>query len=125
MRRPILREDHRPERIQTWVHSAGRTRATSAAGAHLPLPSWILDEPLQLLERDNRPVYQGTLQLLLGPDRIEGGWWHRVNAQGEEVALNVQRDYWLALSPCAGVLCVFQARLAGDKTAWYLHGHYG
>ncbi|MDH2234363.1 MULTISPECIES: Y-family DNA polymerase [Delftia] len=125
VRRPILREDHRPERIQTWVHSAGRTRATSAAGAHLPLPSWILDEPLQLLERDNRPVYQGTLQLLLGPDRIEGGWWHRVNAQGEEVALNVQRDYWLALSPCAGVLCVFQARLAGDKTAWYLHGHYG
>ncbi|WP_338126790.1 hypothetical protein [Delftia lacustris] len=66
------------------------------------------------------------MQLLLGPDRVEGGWWHRGGGDnGEEFTQNVQRDYWLALSPCAGVLCVFQARLAGDETAWFLHGHYG
>jgi protein ImuB len=35
---------------------------------------------------------------------------------------HVQRDYWVALSEHAGVLWVFQERLADDDTAWYLHG---
>jgi protein ImuB len=39
--------------------------------------------------------------------------------------LNVQRDYWLAQSPQAGLLAVFQQRLAGDETGWFLHGHFG
>jgi len=126
VRRPTLREDHRLEWIQTWAPVAGRGPARGAGGPQLPMPSWLLDKPLRLLEREHRPVYQGALQLLLGPDRVEGGWWHRGGGDnGEEFTQNVQRDYWLGLSPCAGVLCVFQARLAGDETAWFLHGHYG
>jgi protein ImuB len=85
---------------------------------------------LRLAEREHRPIYQGPLQMLLGPDRVEGGWWHRSAGNGhghggDEEALNVQRDYWLALSPHAGLLWVFQQRLAGDQTAWFLHGHFG
>ena len=73
-----------------------------------------------------RPMYQGVLQLLTGPHRVEGGWWHRVpdaQADGGARSLQSQRDYWLALSPHAGVLWVFQTRLA-DEAAWYLHGSF-
>ena len=43
---------------------------------------------------------------------------------GEEQTRNVVRDYWVALSEHAGVLWVFQTRLANDQTAWFLHGIY-
>ena len=122
VRRPVLSEDHRLEWMQSWRCEAPRKQASSPY--ELPLPSWVLDEPLRLIERDNRPYYQGPLQLLLGPDRVEGGWWHRSGEGDDARPLNVQRDYWLALSPHAGVLWVFQQRLARDQTAWFLHGHF-
>ena len=125
VRRPSVREDHRLEWAQAWSVKPERKTGAVCKGQQLPVPTWVLDEPLRLTERDHRPVYQGLLQLLLGPDRIEGGWWHRASDDGCEATHNVQRDYWLALSPTAGVLWVFQARLAGDETAWFLHGHYG
>lgn len=127
IRRPQTCSDHRLEHGQSWSHSNvdKPTKAPSYTEYDLPQPTWLLAEPLRLIEQDNRPLYQGPLQLLLGPDRIEGGWWHRVQEGNEEVTLNVQRDYYLALSPHAGLLWVFQARLAADKTAWFLHGHFG
>ncbi len=126
IRRPLLRADHRLEHGQLWSHTEAEkpAKASSSPGYELPQPSWLLMEPLRLVERDHRPQYQGPLQLLLGPDRIEGGWWHRAKEGGQEVTLNVQRDYYLALSPHAGVLWVFQARLAAEETAWFLHGHF-
>jgi protein ImuB len=37
--------------------------------------------------------------------------------------LNVARDYWVALSPYAGALWIFQQRLPqGEMASWYLHG---
>ncbi len=122
VRKPILSADHRLEWMQSWQCETPRKKAASPY--EMPLPSWVLDEPLRLIERDNRPYYQGPLQLLLGPDRIEGGWWHRSSGEADAQPLNVQRDYWLALSPHAGVLWVFQQRLARDQTAWFLHGHF-
>lgn len=123
VRRPVLSADHRLEWMQSWQCKQS-ARKNGDAPYELPLPTWVLDEPLRLIERDNRPYYQGPLQLLLGPDRIEGGWWHRSSDDAEARPLNVQRDYWLALSPHAGVLWVFQQRLARDQTAWFLHGHF-
>lgn len=87
-------------------------------------PTFVLPEPLRLAMRGDRPMYQGTLQLLTGPHRVEGGWWHRVQEAGGKTTLNVVRDYWVALSPHGGVLWVFQERLAQDETAWYLHGSF-
>ena len=44
-----------------------------------------------------RPVYQGALQLLAGPHRVEGGWWHRVALPGGAAGMrHVARDYWVA-----------------------------
>lgn len=139
VRQATLCPDHRLEWMQRWPDgevgkalSPVRAKDAGAEVYELPLPTWVLEEPLRLTVRQNRPIYQGALQLLLGPDRIEGGWWHRsAPVEGaepwatNEQPLNVQRDYWLALSPHAGVLWVFQARLAGDEVAWFLHGHFG
>ncbi len=124
IRWPQVCADHRLEWGQQWTHT-GPPKATKVIREYeLPQPSWLLIEPLRLIERDHRPLYQGSLQILLGPDRVEGGWWHRAQESGEEVTLNVQRDYYLAVSPHAGVLWIFQARLAGEQTAWFLHGHF-
>jgi protein ImuB len=70
----------------------------------------------------DHPIYHGRLMLLLGPQRVEGGWWDR-GGGGEDHARNVARDYWVALSAEAGVLWVFQTRLDGAP-AWFLHGHF-
>jgi protein ImuB len=37
---------------------------------------------------------------------------------------NVMRDYWVAVNDTAGVLAIFQERLADGEGAWYLHGIY-
>ena len=124
VRVPMPSDDHRLEWMQAWHSDLGKRTKPVASRYELPLPTWVLKEPLRLLERDHRPYYQGPLQLLLGPDRVEGGWWHRKGNGTDAKTLNVQRDYWLALSAHAGVLWVFQQRLAGDATAWFLHGHY-
>jgi protein ImuB len=124
--RPIQVDDHRLEWMQLWQphapqpRTAGTKKATE--GEDLPQPTWVLPEPLKLAMQGPRPMYQGALQLLTGPHRVEGGWWHRLGEGADAQTANVQRDYWVALSEHAGVLWIFQERLASDQTAWYLHG---
>ena len=96
------------------VHSAQLDARLAAQPGSLPVPSWLLPAPVRLRVVAHRPQWGGALHLLLGPERVEGGWWHA----------HVQRDYWLAQSPQAGLLCVFQQRLGGDEVGWFLHGHY-
>lgn len=128
--RPVLAEDHRSEWMQHWQVADTKLSNRPAPCAELPQPSWILRHPLKLAVVHNRPVYQGPLQMLLVPQRIEGGWWHRVAVKdvdsdiAQEQTLNAQRDYWVAQSQHAGVLWIFQERLAVDQVAWYLHGHF-
>lgn len=123
--RPVLSEDHRLEWMCHWQPAPQPLPRKSAAFPNLPQPTFVFPEPLRLATKEARPMYQGILQLLTGPHRIEGGWWHRkIDAHGNDDMQNVQRDYWVALSPHAGVLWIFQARLAGDETAWYLHGMF-
>ena len=121
--RPVLSEDWRLEWMQHWQPAPQPLPRRPAPPVDMPQPTFVLPEPLLLASKGPRPMYQGVLQLLAGPHRVEGGWWHRTtNPEGEQDMLNVQRDYYVALSPHAGVLWVFQARLAGEQTAWYLHG---
>jgi protein ImuB len=126
--------DHRPERAQRWrpwsAQAAGTSRAASARVVSWwpmdwPLPTWLSPKPLCLAllgraaQRD-LPQYHGPLCLLAGPHRVEAGWW---DPAGPEVA----RDYYLALSPGAGLLWVFRERpgLEAPSSAdspWFLHG---
>jgi protein ImuB len=122
--RPVLTEDTRMEWMNHWQPMNAKRVTTKVRQVPGPQPTWILKKPLRLDVSGDRPLYQGPLQLLLGPERVEGGWWHRVtDAEGNQHALNVARDYWVALSQHAGALWIFQQRLPKDTAAsWYLHG---
>lgn len=130
IKRPVLASDHRIEWMQIW-QPAGQPlpRAGAKPAENLPQPTWVLPEPLPLAMRAHKPMYQGVLQLMAGPHRIEAGWWHRrtdVQADGSQVqsVLDAQRDYYVALSPHAGLLWVYRERLLvgeGDPR-WFLHG---
>ncbi len=122
--RPVLREDHRLEWAQHWQPAPQPLPRQRIAPPDIPQPTFILPEPLRLLVREHRPLYQGPLMLLAGPHRVEGGWWHRDDNGASSGNHPVMRDHWVALSEHAGVLWVFQQRLAGDDTAWYLHGWF-
>jgi protein ImuB len=129
--------DHRPEQAQRWrpwstqVAQAARAPHRASASAGLlpsmawPLPTWLSPKPLSLAllgraaQRD-LPQYQGPLRLLAGPHRVESGWW---DATGQDAA----RDYYLALSPGAGLLWIFRARPGREavtpaSSPWFLHG---
>ena len=121
--RPVLTEDLRMEWMNRWQPMNAKRPTTKVRQVTGPQPSWILRTPLKLDVKDERPLYQGPLQLLLGPERVEGGWWHRVTDDKGQRNLNVARDYWVALSPFAGALWIFQQRLPqGEMASWYLHG---
>jgi protein ImuB len=100
-----------PEQKLVYATSAA---AATAVWAGLPQPCWLLAEPVPLhLSSEpsglrERPLYQGPLQLLAGPHRIEAGWWD--DAPGHDA---VARDYYLASSAKAGLLWVYKTRPMG------------
>ncbi|HEX7748411.1 MAG TPA: DNA polymerase Y family protein, partial [Bordetella sp.] len=122
VRQPVLCEDHRVEWMQQWQPAPLPLPRQRLAQYDIPQPTFVLPEPQRLAVRGHRPLYQGPLMLLAGPHRVEGGWWHR--SEDDASTHHVERDYWVALSENAGVLWVFQQRLAGDDAAWYLHGWF-
>lgn len=126
--RPVVLEDHRLEWMCHWQPAPEPQPRKRKRTVDIPQPTFVLPEPLRLATRDHRPLYQGMLQLLAGPHRVEGGWWDRTTADGKagspQVNRNVARDYWVALSEHAGVLWIFQTRLADDQTAWFMHGTF-
>lgn len=78
--------------------------------------------PMRLAVRNDRPMYQGPLAMLLGPHRVDGGWWDRVMVEGKAENRNVVRDYFVALSEHAGVLYIFQTRLSDDEAPGFCTG---
>lgn len=111
--------EYRPEWQQAWrafgTDAAASVRPPAAAA---PRPGFLLPRPLPLRSRDGLPLWHGPLRLLLGPQRIEGGWWQRDGAGTHHVA----RDYWVATSPRGGVLWVFRSRACETRARWFLHG---
>jgi protein ImuB len=132
--------DHRPEQMQAWANAAQfeavdamNTRSggrkslknkkfpqdASTLWAQGTAPTWLLAEPLKLAVVQHHPHYQGPLTLLVGPQRLEAGWWG-----GGELAL---RDYFVARGSLAVLLWIYRERLGSADTAlksgdWYLHG---
>ena len=130
VKRCVPRADHRLEWMNHWQPASRPVPRKPPPCSPLPQPTWLLNEPLRLTVRNHRPVYQGELQLLAGPQAIEAGWWDRDEAAGH--GRGVVRDYWLAESRHAGLLWIFQARGQGgpagepaDGPAWFLHGIFG
>lgn len=150
---PATRADHRPEQAQDWqpalrggsftavAPSKMRDAATSVPGrkprgaAALPdrqpdalYPGWLLREPVLLAMEGERPCYHGPLRKLVGPQRVEAGWWsHGGQEDGEGGHLAV-RDYYIAESPEAGLVWIYRERsatsFATGEVRWYLQGLY-
>lgn len=134
---PRARADHRAEHTQAWqpalrtVQPAqpapSKARRETQAEASQPdaiYPPWLLPQPL-LLEMDGeRPCYGGPLSKLIGPQRIEAGWWGGKEDGGQPA----MRDYYVAESPEAGLLWIFRerpsARFSTGEVRWYLQGFY-
>lgn len=114
--------EHRPENASQSVppvllpvrRAGGQApAAASPAGAR---PTCLLAQPLALSETNGRPQRGGPLQLLLGPERIESGWW---DAAEPGAAGDVRRDYFVALSPRGEWLWIFRC-----EAGWFLHGFF-
>jgi protein ImuB len=128
VRRGRIEDDHRPERAQTWGPWSSEATLASAparpAAPRLasPQPSWLLDAPQRLSTVHDQPQYFGPLQLLAGPQRIEGGWW-QLGPDGRHHT-QAQRDYFIAQSAQAGLLWIFSERLNPSEQGWFLHGFF-
>ncbi len=111
-------------------------------------PTWLLAEPMRLDVIQQCPHYQGRLNLLSGPQRLEAGWWpvppdgarHAGLSQAREQSPDVNspadapthggaalRDYFVARSANSALLWIYRERLTGANPAqsspgWFLHG---
>jgi len=101
------RAEHRPE-------DAGVTADLGAKQLQLDFgerPFWLLDRPRPLAEIEAVPHHDGPLELLVGPERIESGWW-----DGDDVA----RDYFVARMQSEALVWIYRERRG--EGGWYLHG---
>ncbi|MDB5964544.1 MAG: hypothetical protein JWQ72_1044 [Polaromonas sp.] len=143
----------RPQRATAKKHTQnGRKKAptgsvaSSQAAAAVPqartdalYPSWLLPEPLRLATEGNRPVYQGRLTRLAGPQRLEATGWLALSeevyrAHAERHTPPTMRDYFIYRSEQGSLLWIYSVRLelpASTGTAvlhkrhhWYLHGFF-
>jgi protein ImuB len=136
--RPRLQADWRPEAMQGWLPAQ---ETALAPGSHAPTermprptpavtavvvsqahalhPPWLVEPALRLTLREERPWYQGPLQLLTRRHRVETGWWEAGGA--------VVRDYCIARSARAGLLwiyCEHALPVGSQPPRWYLQGFY-
>ena len=150
--------DHRPEQMQRWasarsvmpyaIKSVAACAGIDWAGdkKHIKrrpktsptdlllnrtealYPTWLLPEPIHLATFGNSPVYQGKLQRLAGPQRLEAtGWLMKSSEANKPPAI---RDYFIYRNQQGALLWVYSERLAVVSTAsvqpraWYLHGFF-
>jgi protein ImuB len=95
------------------LHEPPQTLVLSEAIHQPPRPVWLLETPLKLTMREQRPVYRHPLKILTCTERIETGWW---DGQG------VERDYYIAADNDGRMFWVFRERLSGY---WFLQGLFG
>jgi protein ImuB len=134
---PVAQADHRPEGMQGWrpalrkgaLPVKPKPAQSNGMASQQPdalFPPWLLREPLRLDMRDGHPWYQGPLRSLVGPQRLEAGWWG--DSEDDEGGHPAVRDYYVAESPEAGLVWVFRERptgcFASDEVRWYLQGLY-
>lgn len=99
--------DHRPE--WAWRYCAPGENTPMALDFE-QRPLWLLDNPQRLEIRQQQLYRQGYLRLLVGPERIESGWWDK----------DVQRDYFIAENTQGQRYWIF--REIGGEGKWYVHG---
>jgi len=110
-----LKESYLPE--QAWQSADSlllKTNPKKKAHQLYPIkaqrPTWLLSRPSKLLNRNQKLFYQEELQLLQGPERIDGYWWQH-GRHG--------RDYYIAREGDGSLYWIFQDLTTEE---WFLHG---
>jgi len=80
-------------------------------------PLWLFDPP--------RQVHAEELEILYGPERIQGSWWQtgkpqQHTSQHDESVAVMSRDYFVARHRLGAECWAFVD--AHDR--WYLHGYF-
>ncbi|MFL0804668.1 MAG: hypothetical protein K6L81_13185 [Agarilytica sp.] len=82
---------------------------TTPPAIHTDRPSWIFNIPVKIGKKQNSLFWKGKLELLQGPERIEGLWWKKPTG----------RDYFVAKRDDHVRLWVFHDLY---KNEWFAHG---
>lgn len=108
------RADYRPEVANHWAPVAEHAPTLPEAPT-ADRPFWLIDPPIALVVRDNRPLYGTPLRKVRGPERIESGWW-------DGLAI---RDYFVYEDQHATRYWLYQDRSPGAGIKWFMHGIFG
>ncbi len=102
------RNEHLPEEAVVQAHSLIPThdREITSLGQR---PFWLFPEPHPIHQTAEQLYWNGTLEILHGPERIEDHWW----------STPVSRDYYIACTPQKQPVWIYQDR---HNRCWYLHG---
>jgi protein ImuB len=95
------------------VGVASGSRREAAPTPLIDRPLWLLPAPRPLALEGGQPCFEGRLDLLRGPERIETGWWDA----------DVARDYYVAGNPSGIRLWIYRER--NGARAWFLQGVFG
>jgi protein ImuB len=98
--------------MNQWVAADSAKRVASSLPGNAERPFWLLEKPIALMMRDDRPFYGSPLRMIRGPERIECGWWDGALAE---------RDYFIAQGSDQACYWVYRER-GGQTARWYLHG---
>jgi protein ImuB len=105
-----LLPEHRPEAAWRLVEPGTCSKGEGDPGR----PFWLLEEPRPLEYREGGPWLDGPLEMKIGPERIETGWW-----DGSGVA----RDYYTASTQAGPWVWIYRERRSPHR--WFLHGVFG
>ncbi|MFT6093947.1 MAG: protein ImuB [Pseudohongiellaceae bacterium] len=110
---------HRPEYASTSLDFNGQSNTSSFRKntqdkiAIRPRPIWLLEEPEELVEKNNRLYHRKAISIISGPERIETAWWEDHD---------VRRDYYIAQEGNGSRLWIYRER-SGERR-WLLHGYF-
>ena len=102
------RQEHLPEEavIETHAISTQHELDPMALGQR---PFWLLPDPHPIHQTAQRLYWNGALEIIHGPERIEDQWWRTP----------ISRDYYIARTPQQQPIWIYQDR---HNRRWYLHG---
>lgn len=101
------RDEHLPELA---LHLSNEDLADNSGGQHCEQrPFWLMPEPQVLQQHGSHLHWNGVLNLIYGPERIEDNWWLEA----------VSRDYYIAANNDGQHYWIFRDRLSAG---WFIHG---
>lgn len=76
-----------------------------------PRPLWLLSKPLEIQQHQKKLYWQGQLNLLQGPERIDTHWWKKHQV----------RDYYIASHTNGSIIWIYKDKI---NNRWFLHGMF-